>query len=261
MDKVRKAVAWFLRTYLKEMVGKWVVFLVATGGAAVMGWLESLPWGAIGKFVLLGLMFLICLVVYDQLCGLYRRWRYGQPDDVSSADPISHKPEFTAPKEPDSSSQDHGPAVSERGADELPFQAFDTPILEAINYVIENALHSYKSTGPAQRSAFKSLHKLMCDGLLQVIGRETEFGPFREIPQSECRDLVPKEVCIPPSEAAPDGVRFSLMHLPDNNQLSLQELQKWAGKTRELQDLYMRSVDLYRHFPKKRGDTEVARFP
>ena len=253
MGKASKFFVWLARTYFKEMVGKWSVSLGTAMIPVVMVWFESLSLWHIIIYILLVIAIFLTLMLLEKLFELKRTVPQGNSDDTTQTDPVPPEPEPTAPKEPEASSQDPVPAVGDGGTDELPFQAFDTPILEAINYVIDNALHSYTSTGPAQRSAFKSLHGLICDGLLQVIGKETEFGPFREISQSECRGLVPKEVGIPPNEAAPDGVRFSLMHLPDNNQLSFQELQKWVGKTRELQDLHVRSVDLYRHFPKRRS--------
>ena len=253
MDKILKFVARLIGVCIDAAVGRWVTTFVVSGSVGIMGWLTDPAfwfYALLGAAVA-GAATMKCLLWFDD--WKKRQVPQGSSDDITRAASVPPEPEPTAPKEP-GASQDHVPTKSERGGNELPFQAFDTPILEAINYVIENALHSYTSTGPAQRSAFKSLHRLMCDGLLQVIGRETEFGPFQEISKLDCLDLVPREVCIPPSEAAPDGVRFSLMHLPDNNQLSLQEqLQKWAGKTRELQDLYVRSVDLYRHFPKRRG--------
>ena len=120
---------------------------------------------------------------------------------------------------------------------------FDTTILDAINYLIGTAPHSYTRSDWSERAAFRELHNEMSTGELRVIGKESDFAAPRRISARECRRLTPIEVGVPRTRAAPDGVRFALTHLVEGR-----EDEGQAALT--LSDLRVRSDDLYRIWPR-----------
>ncbi len=64
----------------------------------------------------------------------------------------------------------------------------------------------------------------------------------RRISRRECRRLKPMEVAVNATDAAPDGVRFSLVRIKTDEGCEKLEL--------ELCDLRVRSFDLYDLWPK-----------
>ena len=122
------------------------------------------------------------------------------------------------------------------------FEQFDTPIRKAIYHLIETSPHSYTCSGLAEREAFKKLYEAMCKGRLPVIGREGDFMMPRHISWWQCRHLKPREVAVNATDAAPDGVRFSLVRFKTDEGYEKLEL--------ELCDLRVRSLDLYNLWPK-----------
>ena len=129
------------------------------------------------------------------------------------------------------------PRVLWRGS----FHRFDVSIRQAIYHLIETTPHSYTQSSLAEREALNNLYKAMCDGRLPVIGKEGDFMMPRRISRWECRRLKPMEVVVNATEAAPDGVRFSLIldKTEDGHKVEL-----------ELCDLRVRSRDLYAVWPK-----------
>ena len=125
---------------------------------------------------------------------------------------------------------------------ETSFEQFDTPIRKAIYHLIETTPHSYTCSGMAERQAFTKLHEAMCEGRLPVIGKEGDFMMPRRIYRWECRRLKPMEVAVNATDAAPDGVRFSLIRIKTDEGHEKLEL--------ELCDLRVRSSDLYDLWPK-----------
>ena len=125
---------------------------------------------------------------------------------------------------------------------ETSFEQFDTPIRKAIYHLIETTPHSYTWSGMAERQAFTKLHEAMCKGRLPVIGKEGDFMMPRRISRWECRRLKPMEVAVNATDAAPDGVRFSLVQIKTDEGNEKLEL--------ELCDLRVRSFDLYDLWPK-----------
>ena len=121
-------------------------------------------------------------------------------------------------------------------------ERFDKTILDAINHVMDSP-HSYTRSDWAERKAFDELHKAMCSGDLPSMGREGDFTAPRRISARECSRLEPREVGVPRTPAAPDGVRFVLA-VP----LTGRPEQDEARLT--LSDLRIRSRDLYRVWPK-----------
>ena len=120
-------------------------------------------------------------------------------------------------------------------------QEFNLPILDAIRHLL-NSPHSYTESRWAERQAFTMLHREMCSGRLLVIGKEHDFAAPRRISIWECRKLVPIEVVVMPSPAAPDAVRFVLSKPPSGNADTDEDLS-------QLSDLRVRSSDLYRIWP------------
>ena len=90
-----------------------------------------------------------------------------------------------------------------------PLNGFDTPILTAINHLLDSP-HSYTRSDRAERQALTMLYQEMCSGRLPVIGAKHDFAAPRRISAWECRRLDLREVGVTPSPAAPDGVRFVL---------------------------------------------------
>ena len=120
------------------------------------------------------------------------------------------------------------------------FRQFDTPILSAINHLINTAPHSYTRSDWAEREAFVALYEKMCSGQLAVIGKKSDFTAPSRISASECRALEPREVVVARTASAPDGARFSLCS-PHTDQ---------EDKQLELCDLRVCSDELYRIWPK-----------
>ena len=126
---------------------------------------------------------------------------------------------------------------------------FDTPILDAINYLIQTAPHSYTRSDLAERNAFAALHKKMCSGQLAVIGKESDFIAPRRITVRECKRLEPRDVVVIPTVSAPDGARFSLCR-PRTSQ---------DDERLEMCDLRVRSRDLFRIWPRISGSAASTR--
>ena len=109
-----------------------------------------------------------------------------------------------------------------------PLSEFNLPILDAIAHLLDSP-HSYTESSGAERQAFTMLHRAMCSGQLLVIGKEQDFAAPRRVSIWECRKLVPIEVVVMSSQAAPDGVRFVLSEPPtgdtdaDEHRLQLSE--------------------------------------
>ena len=122
------------------------------------------------------------------------------------------------------------------------FEQFDTPIRKAIYHLIETTPHSYTWSGMAERQAFTKLYEAICEGRLPAIGKEGDFMMPRRISRWECRRLKPMEVAVNATDAAPDGVRFSLVRIKTDEGHEKLEL--------ELCDLRVRSFDLYDLWPK-----------
>ncbi len=114
---------------------------------------------------------------------------------------------------------------------------FDIPIRDAIHHLVLTIPHSFDRPSFAEQAMFKQLHHRMCNGSLSVVGTPGEIVGPQRIPPKKCRKLDPVEVVIPQSEAAPEGVRFSLVRYSDNVEV-------------EYTALAVRSDDLYRIWPK-----------
>ena len=126
---------------------------------------------------------------------------------------------------------------------------FDTPILDAINHLIQTAPHSYTRSDLAERNAFAALHEKMCSGRLAVIGKESDFVAPRPITVKECKRLEPREVVVIRTASAPDGARFSLCR-PRTGQ---------DDERLEMCDLRVRSRDLFRIWPRISGSAALIR--
>ena len=135
-------------------------------------------------------------------------------------------------------------------AEERENALFDMPIREAIGHLEETVPHSFDRSGPAERVAFKQIHKRMCSGDLPVIGSTEAFGPPQVIPPAKCGDLMPEEWSVPANPSAPQGVRFCLTQYVDPKWE-----EGWDGVTQpqvvvQYTDLRVRSVDLYSLWPR-----------
>lgn len=126
---------------------------------------------------------------------------------------------------------------------------FDTPIRDAILYLIDNTAHSYTSTHLhlAEWEVFGELHKMMCEDRLKVIGSRGEFGPPSLISPEQCLGLKPKESFLPRSKSAPDGVIYILS--PPVDEKNIPKDRAPIRDSGEFRNLRVRSVDLRRIWP------------
>jgi len=128
--------------------------------------------------------------------------------------------------------------------------SFDMPIRDVIGHLEQTVPHSFDQSSSAERLAFKQLHERMCSGDLPVIGSTTAFGSPQLIPAAKCRELTPQDQAVPANPSAPQGVRFCLIQYLDPNWAD-----DWDGLTQpkivvQYTDLRVRSVDLYRLWPR-----------
>lgn len=126
------------------------------------------------------------------------------------------------------------------------FSSFNTPVRDAIKHFVLTVPHSYED---AERYAFRSLHKAMCDGLLPVVGCKREGSRVRRISAKQCRLLEPTIILVPKNPATPQGVMYGLSW-DTPPPVPLLETDAALGFT----ELRVRSSDLYNLFPQNRKD-------
>lgn len=139
------------------------------------------------------------------------------------------------------------PAFRER---DYPIESFDMTIRHTLDHLHEVKPHGHEGSGSSNRDFLNRLHKLMCIGVLPVMGTPEGSVVSERISASKCRELTSLEQVVPINTATPEGVRFLLIKYEDKNWLD-----SWDGVTQpvaleQYSDLLLRSADVYRIRPR-----------